>query len=44
MAKPQEDDHTNLPCEDSGQLRRSVLAEQRDPRQNAAEGSWIPEL
>ena len=42
MAHPQEDDHTDLPLQDLGQLRGSVLGEERDPDQKVAEGSRIP--
>ena len=44
MAHPQEDDHTNLPLQDPGQLRGSFLGEERDSDQQAAEGSRIQGL
>jgi hypothetical protein len=33
MAYPQEDDHTDLPLQDPGQLRGSVLGKERNPDQ-----------
>jgi len=33
MAHPQEDDHTDLPLQDPGRLRGSVLGEKRDSDQ-----------
>jgi len=44
MAHPQEDDHTNLPLQDPGRFRGSVLGEKQDPNQQVAEGSRIQEL
>ena len=44
MAHPQEDDHTGLPLRDFGQLRGSVLGEERDTDQQVAEGSRIEGL
>ena len=44
MARPQEDDHTGLPLRDSGQLRGSVLGQERDTDQQVAEGNRIEGL
>ena len=41
MAHPQEDDHTDIPFQDPGQLRGSVLGEKRDSDQKVEKGSRI---
>ncbi|XP_021926034.1 uncharacterized protein LOC110832895 [Zootermopsis nevadensis] len=44
VAHPQEDDNADFPLQDLGQLRGSVLGEERDFGQKAAEGSRISGL